>query len=69
MLPLTFDDPADYDKIKSTDRISILGLGTFAPGKVNEMFSFNDDKKSASLDIYFLFSSAYMQSFSNINTI
>lgn len=33
MLPLTFVDPADYDKIKSTDKISILGLGTFAPGK------------------------------------
>ncbi|GAB1607528.1 aconitate hydratase, mitochondrial-like [Argonauta hians] len=33
MLPLTFDDPADYDKIQPTDRISILGLKTFAPGK------------------------------------
>lgn len=33
MLPLTFADPADYDKIKSTDKISILGLCTFAPGK------------------------------------
>ena len=34
MLPLTFNDPSDYDKIKPTDRISLLGLKEFAPGKV-----------------------------------
>lgn len=34
MLPLTFSDPSDYDKIKPTDRISLLGLKEFAPGKV-----------------------------------
>lgn len=33
MLPLTFDDPSDYDKIRPTDRISLLGLKEFAPGK------------------------------------
>lgn len=33
MLPLTFADPADYDKIQPCDRISILGLKTFSPGK------------------------------------
>jgi len=33
LLPLTFNDPADYDKIQSTDRISIVGLSAFAPGK------------------------------------
>ncbi|XP_029645890.1 aconitate hydratase, mitochondrial [Octopus sinensis] len=33
MLPLTFANSADYDKIQPTDRISILGLKTFAPGK------------------------------------
>lgn len=32
MLPLTFANPADYDKIDPTDSISILGLKTFAPG-------------------------------------
>lgn len=32
MLPLTFDNPADYDKIHYSDKVSILGLGTFAPG-------------------------------------
>ncbi|KAI9470511.1 MAG: aconitate hydratase [Benjaminiella poitrasii] len=33
MLPLTFADPADYDKVHADDRVSILGLADFAPGK------------------------------------
>lgn len=33
ILPLTFDDPTDYDKIDAEDRISIVGLGGLAPGK------------------------------------
>ncbi|CAI4222307.1 unnamed protein product [Auanema sp. JU1783] len=33
MLPLTFANPADYDKIDPTDRVSIVGLKDFAPGK------------------------------------
>ncbi|KAL5258929.1 hypothetical protein ACHWQZ_G009411 [Mnemiopsis leidyi] len=32
MLPLTFADPADYDKVQPGDKISILGLTNFAPG-------------------------------------
>lgn len=33
MLPLTFANPSDYDKIQEDDRISIKGLTEFAPGK------------------------------------
>ncbi|XP_054454742.1 aconitate hydratase, mitochondrial [Anoplopoma fimbria] len=33
VLPLTFSNPSDYDKIRSDDHISIRGLKTFAPGK------------------------------------
>ncbi|RKO88343.1 aconitase family-domain-containing protein [Blyttiomyces helicus] len=33
MLPLTFADPKDYDKIEPSDKVSILGLTSFAPGK------------------------------------
>ncbi len=33
MLPLTFADPKDYDKVQEDDRVSILGLKEFAPGK------------------------------------
>merc|ERR1712002_713872 len=32
MLPLTFNDKADYDKVKPDDRVAITGLSTFAPG-------------------------------------
>jgi hypothetical protein len=37
MLPLTFADKADYDKIRPDDKISITGLTTFAPGKVKQI--------------------------------
>ncbi|XP_042143996.1 probable aconitate hydratase, mitochondrial [Ixodes scapularis] len=33
LLPLTFQNPADYDKIKSDDKLSLLGLKDLAPGK------------------------------------
>ncbi|KAJ7750423.1 aconitate hydratase [Mycena maculata] len=33
MLALTFVDPADYDKIQPSDRVDIVGLDSFAPGK------------------------------------
>jgi len=33
VLPLTFENPADYDRIAEGDRISILGLADLAPGK------------------------------------
>lgn len=34
MLPLTFADPADYDKVQPSDKISLVGLKNIAPGKV-----------------------------------
>ncbi|TMW41831.1 hypothetical protein DOY81_013089 [Sarcophaga bullata] len=33
LLPLTFANPADYDKIQPTSKISLLGLANLAPGK------------------------------------
>ena len=33
MLPLTFTDPSDYDKIKEDDKLSIIGLKDLAPEK------------------------------------
>uniref|UniRef100_A0A2P2HXE8 Aconitate hydratase, mitochondrial n=2 Tax=Hirondellea gigas TaxID=1518452 RepID=A0A2P2HXE8_9CRUS len=33
MLPLTFADPADYDKITPDDKITLIGLQQLAPGK------------------------------------
>ena len=33
MLALTFANPADYDKVRQDDKVSIEGFGSFAPGK------------------------------------
>jgi aconitate hydratase len=33
LLPLTFQDPADYDRIREDDRISLTGLDELAPGR------------------------------------
>ena len=33
LLPLTFANPADYDKVQEDDRVAILGLAQMAPGK------------------------------------
>lgn len=33
VLPLTFADPSDYDRIREPDRISLLGLNQLTPGK------------------------------------
>uniref|UniRef100_A0A8C5V4U3 Aconitate hydratase, mitochondrial n=1 Tax=Microcebus murinus TaxID=30608 RepID=A0A8C5V4U3_MICMU len=33
LLPLTFADPADYNKIHPVDKLTIQGLNDFAPGK------------------------------------
>lgn len=35
MLPLTFSDPADYDKVQPTDKVAIKGLADMKPGKVS----------------------------------
>merc|ERR1712080_664265 len=32
MLPLTFNNKADYDKVQPEDRVAITGLETFSPG-------------------------------------
>ena len=33
LLPLTFEDPGDYDRILEEDRISVVGLSELSPGK------------------------------------
>lgn len=43
LLPLTFADPADYDRITGHDRVDIVGLSSFAPGKPLTMRVHPDD--------------------------
>jgi aconitate hydratase len=33
ILPLTFADPADYDRLEQNNRVSVLGLAALAPGQ------------------------------------
>jgi hypothetical protein len=34
MLPLTFSNPDDYEKVGEADRVSLVGLSDLTPGKV-----------------------------------
>lgn len=45
VLPLTFDDPNDYDLIQTGDRVSISGLQSFAPGQPLYLEIQNKNKK------------------------
>ncbi len=47
MLPLTFADAADYDRVREDDRVSFLGLAALAPGKtVDGVFHHADGTES-----------------------
>jgi aconitate hydratase len=44
ILPLTFADPADYDKVRQGDTVSVLELASLAPGRdVSAVFHHVDD--------------------------
>ncbi|TLY27718.1 MAG: aconitate hydratase [Nitrospirae bacterium] len=45
ILPLTFADPKDYDKIEQQDRISVVGLKSLAPGKPVQVIIYKADGK------------------------
>ena len=51
MLGLTFDNKADYDKVQEEDRIDILGLTNFAPGKQLEVVLHHKDGSSDSFKV------------------
>ncbi len=43
ILPLTFADPGDYDKIKENDKLDIIGLKELAPGKQLKLIIKHED--------------------------
>jgi aconitate hydratase len=51
MLPLTFANPADYDKIDPTDKISLKGLKNLAPGKPLEAIIKKADGKEIKITL------------------
>lgn len=43
LLALTFDNPADYDKVQEKDRVDIVGLSELAPGKQVKVVLHHED--------------------------
>ncbi|MBN8659573.1 MAG: aconitate hydratase [Candidatus Obscuribacter phosphatis] len=51
ILALTFSEPADYDKIRETDRVSLRGLSSLAPGKTVEMIVEHEDGTKEAIEL------------------
>jgi aconitate hydratase len=43
VLPLTFADPADYELVRETDRVSVRGLAELAPGRELQVIFHHED--------------------------
>ncbi len=50
ILPLTFQDPADYEKIQVDDKVDVKGLTTLAPGKPVEVVLHHKDGSTESFE-------------------
>ncbi len=55
MLALTFANPADYDKVREGDRISIQGLKSFAPGNPLTMVLKHEDGATEKVTLHHTF--------------
>ena len=51
VLPLTFADPAGYDKVRETDRLSVLGLAGLAPGRPLALVLHHEDGSEDRLEV------------------
>jgi aconitate hydratase A / 2-methylisocitrate dehydratase len=63
LLALTFQDPADYDRIREDDRISLVGLATMAPGKPVECRISHSDGTNETLRLSHSFSAPQLRWF------
>ncbi|MGH7077646.1 MAG: hypothetical protein ACREFU_06060, partial [Acetobacteraceae bacterium] len=63
LLALTFQDPADYDRIRVDDRISLVGLKDMAPGKPVECRVKHADGTSETLRLNHTFSTSQLEWF------
>lgn len=63
MLPLTFANPADYDKVREDDRIDITGLAGLAPGKPLKVTLHHKDGSTESFDVKHTFSAEQIEWF------
>jgi aconitate hydratase len=63
LLALTFRDPADYDKIREDDRISLVGLADLAPGKPVECRIAHADGTSETVQLSHSFGASQLEWF------
>ena len=63
LLALTFQNPADYDRIRADDRLSLVGLARMAPGKPVECRVNHADGTSETLQLNHTFSASQLEWF------
>jgi aconitate hydratase len=63
LLALTFRDPAEYDKIREDDRISLVGLAAMAPGKPVDCVVKHADGTTETLKLNHTFSASQLEWF------
>jgi aconitate hydratase len=63
LLALTFSDPADYDKIREDDRISLVGLAGMAPDEPVECIVTHADGSSETLKLNHSFAESQLEWF------
>jgi aconitate hydratase len=63
LLALTFQSPADYDRIREDDRISLLGLAAMAPGKPVECLVKHADGTTETLELLHSFAASQLEWF------
>ena len=63
MLALTFVDKNDYDKVREDDRISIIGLSSFAPGKRLTVKLSHKDGTTEKFDVVHTYNQAQIEWF------
>jgi aconitate hydratase len=63
LLALTFQSPADYDRIREDDRLSLVGLNALGPGKPVECRIRHADGTSETLKLNHTFSAAQLEWF------
>jgi aconitate hydratase A / 2-methylisocitrate dehydratase len=72
ILPLTFANPADYELIRETDRVDIVGLLSLAPGKPLTVRLRHDDGSSHAIEVRHTFSAgqiAWFKAGSSLNAL
>jgi aconitate hydratase len=63
LLALTFQDPADYDRIREEDRISLRGLAAMAPGKPVACLVRHVDGTTEALQLHHSFGASQLEWF------